>query len=44
MLVGALFALRAKIRKLFRMGDKHTESAEEADHATAGEAETGSQV
>jgi len=44
MLAGALFVLRAKIRKLFRMGDKHTESAEETDRVATGEAETGSHV
>jgi len=44
MLAGALFAFRAKIRKLFRMEDKHMESVEDADGGAAGEAETGSQV
>lgn len=43
MLAGALFAFRAKIRKLFRMEDKHTEIVEEAD-GTPGEAETGPHV
>lgn len=43
MLAGALFAFRAKIRKLFRMEDKHTESTED-NHGPAGEAETGSHL
>ena len=40
MLAGALFVLRAKIRKLLRLG-KPAESAEEANNQISGEAGTG---
>ena len=40
MLAGAMFALRAKIRKLFRMGNP-TETADPATIKTADEAGTG---
>lgn len=39
MLVGALFVLRAKIRKLFRMGSPAVEITDDAE--TGDEAETG---
>lgn len=37
MLAGALFALRAKIRKLFRMGSPATETTDEAGTETEAE-------
>lgn len=40
MLAGALFVLRAKIRKLLRLG-KPEQSAEQANNGIAGEAGTG---